>query len=276
MGNDLCIAHLSDDRLGVRRVIDSWGTAGGSARPVVATDDTFRVLAEVEGVGRRGTVNPQIPTINDLSLGFEIFSVLAGGGPSHRQRVHASFAMSPYSLGLTLRLPPEHVRLHLDHLKAAHLLERIEAWRLPPKTALVVLEHRIPALIALRWRLRRARQKWWKLRRYRPGYMVVHMPVNLPKPNTLVTVPVLQGRGVVDLQYQGEVLTLTAAGGIELRRWNEENRLERERRRSAALSRRFAGAAVLISLASMVSITADAQEAWQALQSLWAGLSGSP
>jgi hypothetical protein len=79
--------------------------------------------------------------------------------------------MSPYSLSLTLGIPAEQVRLHLDYVNATRLVEPNRDFELPPRTLIVVRKLRISRWIAWRWPMRRARQAWWRVRRYWPGYV---------------------------------------------------------------------------------------------------------
>ena len=229
IANGRCIRQVSTNGLmPVRKALELWESAPPTPALSTLTEDTLRVLAELEAIHRRGTANPKLPRTDDFIVDL-FFSAVIGGVVPYTDRVFVAHEMSPYILGPTLHIPAEQVRLHVDSLKASGLVEPHQAFRLPRRTLVVFQEVQVTRFDAWRWRLQRARQRWWQIRRYWPGHVVVGLPRNLPRSGEIVVEPVFSGRGVVDVRHQGEVVILTHRGHVELRAWQERLREEKDR-----------------------------------------------
>jgi len=244
------------------------------------TQDTWRVLQEVDDIRTRGGMLPQLPRSDFYSAGRLIVGMLTGGVIGREERLNRAHEMSPYAIGRTLDLPHEQVAVHLEHLAGAGLVKEDQTLALPEDELIVVLAVTVPRELARTLkRRRRAQRVRWALRRLRPPLPYFRLssfrfalPDNLPTAGEVVVKPVGHGPGLLAPQHQGRCLALTYRGRVELQAWRERHLDAEERRRSDKTSRRMAVAALLIGGASLVSIIADAPGALEAIRAAWAAL----
>jgi hypothetical protein len=265
IANGLCIRHVAAGRdsdstiVGARECIKMWRGRMSLANEAYTSDEAWRVLAEIDKIRRHGTSNSLIPRNTDSAMLAEMFAALFFEGPSLKQRVWLAFWMSPYSIGKSLDMNPKDVRYHLRHLADTGYVELDQAYELP-QSLIVTHEILFPRKAYRAWRREKFRQK-------RPSW---HMKVrieNLPKPNERVIEPVLDGPGIIDPDYQGQVLALTERGRAELRSWELKlaNQEQQERRRRYELTLTI----ILIFLTSLLLVSAisDWPHALQVLRS---------
>lgn len=273
IGNGLCIEHAVrfSPTQEARECVFAWIGESQSLRDEPFTsDDAWRVLAEVDKVRRRGTSNSVLPPgpysaerfMAGMFLGM--MSAASGGewSPALDERVNLAFWLSPFSLGATLDLRPEEVSFHLHHLEDAGYIVRDPLYELG-RRLIITRENHLSRDEYWRWKLIA-----WKRARDPSKFPQV---VNIPKPNEVVTTPVLEGAGSIYRNQQGIVMGLTSKGRVELRSWqrqlSEAASQKRRERRDLLLT------VLLIVLTSLLLISAisDAPRAWHVLQAWFEG-----
>lgn len=263
MVNKLCLRH-STDRGGIldaRRVLAMIGENNERVPRITNPNrDTWRVLKEISAIRDGQSEVPQVPRNADpLEFGIRF---VWGLGASREQVLWWAHRQSPYFIAKALKLDERAVSLHKRYLMSAGLIVEDDFAKLPGREIIAVREATVSKETRRVWVIENAKHRLWDALRYSPGYTVVRLPNNLPRAGEVVYFPVLGGPGIVSPEHQGRVWTLTDDGAARLRDWDDDLRADQRRLDEARFARRLGIAALGVGLASLVSMTADAPQAW--------------
>lgn len=224
-----------------------------------ATDDTWRVLEEISAIREGVSKAPRWPFLwSSMEWGL----TFTFGLPNYRHIVRTAHHYSPYEIGATLGIESTLVASHIGHLKQRGYIVEPTAAALPARFAIVVSSVIVSRRLAFSWATTSLKHKIWSGLRYYPGYLVQRLPEHLPKRGQTCYLPELAGPGILDLKHQGRCWTLTDAGAARLRQWRQEES-ERTREVIAQRSNRRLGViSVGVGAMAVVSIIADASQAW--------------
>lgn len=261
VANGLCAKHVwkSDTKFRYEDVLIAVAAAlGEQPEPGVTdvvTDDTRRVLAEIDRISREGSTAPRRPlTSMDafIAMGAGMFLMFAP--PQLDEVSQRALEMSPFELHRALNIPPDEVAQHLRILAANGDIVVRPKYELPDGSLLVVAEHSYT----------KSERRYVQRQRLRNLFPSRYMKVTYGKPpqvGTKVYEVIFEGAGIIHPAFQGRVWELTNAGKVELQAWRTSEERRRQQERQEVASRRISVAALMIAFASLVSVVADAPSA---------------
>jgi hypothetical protein len=265
VANGLCLLHVCENSTlsDARRVLATWDDDYEPSTITSATDDTWRVLAEIQAIRHGDPSRPGLPyNFDALEFGLSMFL----GGPNPRHLLHWALKYSPYELGTCLDITPELAAAHIGYLKARGYVREETQAALPERFCLVVRQLVVSRDLARHWRWTKHKHRLWSMLNYHPGHMVQQLPDKLPGKGETRFVPVIEGPGLVEPRFQGRCLELTEQGSVGLRQWRHEESERRRRDLAEGGARRLALIGVSVGAMTIVSIVADADQAWANLQ----------
>lgn len=268
MANELCISHVVKRSASIpdaREVLALIGESDHTqARISGPNRDTWRVLKEIAAIRDGESTVPQVPRERDpFAFGLQM---VWGLGPSRDLVLWWAHRQSPYFIAKALGLDAHAVRLHQRYLLTMGLIVEDEQAKLPTHEVIVVRRHTVSKETRRAWVLENTKHRVWDALHYWPGYVVFRLPRNLPRAGEEVHFPVTSGPGVVSPEHQGRVWSLTDDGAARLRDWDDDIRADLRRQEESRFARRLGVAALGVGLASLVSITADAPQAWDNIE----------
>lgn len=273
IANDLCLRHVCSKYASLseaRQVLATWDEEYRDPAIASATSDTWRILAEIQAI-RDG--HPSGSTLPYIFSGMEMGMSLVFGVPNYRHILHWAFKHSPNEIGRCLGIEPRLVGAHIAYLKEHGYIRENEEVALPRKFCLVVRKVEISGKLVRHWKLTNVKHKVWSILNYYPGYVIQRLPKNLPKKGEVHFVPVLEGAGIVEIKYQGRCWEITDNGQAGLRQWRQDESDRRRQDLAERGNRRLARIGVGVGAMALISIIADADQAWMNVQAFihWLG-----
>lgn len=222
VANQLCMLHARSGRSGLREaraVLATWEDGYDAPSVSAPTDDTWRVLAEIQAVTDGESRRADLPYILD---GMEMGLSMMFGLPNSRHILHWAHKYSPAELSSVIDMTPELASAQLGYLVRENLIRENPHAALPRKFCLVVQPVTVSRSLARSWAITKFKHRVWDLIHYNPGYVVQHLPDRLPAIGEERFIPVLDGPGVIELAHQGRCWELTPAGLALLRQWRQD------------------------------------------------------
>ena len=250
VGNQLCVLHISEHHSDIRDVWKSialWQRRPNLSTDPFISDEPWRVLREID---RISNVGPSIPTLPDPEGFFDMMTQMMTGRPLVKDVVKWGFYMSPYSIGEALVIDYERVRYHLRHLYDAGYLQLDPEMDYASKYLIVTRSYTMS-------NRRYGMLRWRKFRNHFPSKWMKQEIGDIPRPRTQIRMIEMEGPGDVKPEYQGQLLSLTHAGRLQLSDFNartaRDNAEEKRKRRDRLLTWLL----VVLTLFLMVSVIAD-------------------
>lgn len=256
VANRLCTSHVwkPSALANYQDVLATVKIAELHSEPMLGpvTDDTRRVLAELDRIARVGSSSPHMPITSTQAF----FSFGAAMFARHQplglhDRAGMAFESSPFLVGRVLNIPAQQVAANIETLIASGFIAIRVGYEVPPGFVFVVREESYSKAA------RRYVQKQ-RISNLFPSRYVKVMYSKPPKAGTKIYSVVFDGPGAVHPCFQAQTYELTTVGAVELQAWHDRLGREAREQRQDNSSRRVGMAALVITVASLISVIADA------------------